>query len=372
MPFLSLCLIVRDECARLRTCLASLQGLCDETLVVDTGSADGSARLAASLGARVEHFEWCDDFAAARNAALAAARGDWVLFVDADEALDTRLHDAVLARQRLLDFCERRSDCAGRVRMVNDLAEGVSTQVEVTRFVRRATGRFAGRIHEQWIAYDGCTRRRATDLTLRHSGYAPQAIHAGQKLERNLRLLALDAAERPDDAYVRYQLGRTLAAAERPREALVELERALELSTDADEWALHAVELGAASLRALGRSAQALELVRGALPASSGRTDTQFLAALLALDCGDVAAAEAGFRQCLERGPDHSSSLESDPAAGTWAAAYNLGVISEHTARPGEARAHYRRALEWLPSHAPSCAGLERLDRALPSPRGMG
>ena len=56
-------------------------------IVVDTGSSDDTAAIALRCGARVLHFDWCDDFSAARNAGLEAARGRWILVLDADEYL---------------------------------------------------------------------------------------------------------------------------------------------------------------------------------------------------------------------------------------------------------------------------------------------
>ena len=92
-PRLSLCMIVRNEEKRLPRCLASAMPWAGETIVVDTGSTDGTIALAERAGARVLHFAWRDDFAAARNHALAAATREWVLVLDADEIL--RVDDAV-------------------------------------------------------------------------------------------------------------------------------------------------------------------------------------------------------------------------------------------------------------------------------------
>ncbi|MBM4130591.1 glycosyltransferase, partial [bacterium] len=84
-PLITLAVIVRDEAARLPALLDGHRQLWDEAVVVDTGSGDGSPLVAAAHGARVEAFAWCDDFAAARNAALAACTGRWALILDADE-----------------------------------------------------------------------------------------------------------------------------------------------------------------------------------------------------------------------------------------------------------------------------------------------
>jgi glycosyltransferase involved in cell wall biosynthesis len=71
----SFTMIVRDEEKNLSTCLESVRGLFDEIIVVDTGSHDRTAEIARSFGARVFDFAWVDDFAAARNEALARATG---------------------------------------------------------------------------------------------------------------------------------------------------------------------------------------------------------------------------------------------------------------------------------------------------------
>ncbi len=74
-PSVTLTMIVRDEEKNLPACLSSVRGLFDEIVVVDTGSKDRTREIAGEFGARVFDFVWVDDFAAARNAALARATG---------------------------------------------------------------------------------------------------------------------------------------------------------------------------------------------------------------------------------------------------------------------------------------------------------
>lgn len=92
---LSLCMIVRDEADQIAECLQSVRNLVDESIVVDTGSADKTPDLARENGARVIAMEWCDDFSAARNRALEEATGTWILALDADERLFPRHFEAV-------------------------------------------------------------------------------------------------------------------------------------------------------------------------------------------------------------------------------------------------------------------------------------
>jgi tetratricopeptide (TPR) repeat protein len=96
-PRLSLCMIVKNEEALLARCLDSVVGLVDEICVLDTGSTDRTVEIAASFGAKIGHFEWCDDFAAARNASLDLATGDWIIYLDGDECLFPHQHDQIRA-----------------------------------------------------------------------------------------------------------------------------------------------------------------------------------------------------------------------------------------------------------------------------------
>lgn len=82
---LSLVIIARDEADRIADCIRSVPAA-DEVVVFDSGSTDGTPELAESLGARVVRTDW-PGHVAQKNRALAAAQGDWVLSLDADERL---------------------------------------------------------------------------------------------------------------------------------------------------------------------------------------------------------------------------------------------------------------------------------------------
>lgn len=84
---LSLCMIVKNEEKHLVKCLKSVRGLADEIIIVDTGSTDRTKDIARIFGAKVFEFPWTGDFSAARNHSLQQAQGEWILILDADEAL---------------------------------------------------------------------------------------------------------------------------------------------------------------------------------------------------------------------------------------------------------------------------------------------
>ncbi|HEU0169356.1 MAG TPA: glycosyltransferase family 2 protein, partial [Chloroflexota bacterium] len=168
-PLLSVCLIVRDEERNLERCLTSLEPLAADVVVVDTGSSDATPALAQRLGARLFHFAWCDDFAAARNASLAQARGEWVMWIDADEALAQAQPDA------LSGLLEGSAPAYLMAQKSLSEAGAVDSIAWQRRLVRRATHpRFQGRVHEQLIV-DGIADegwQRQDGVWVWHYGYA--------------------------------------------------------------------------------------------------------------------------------------------------------------------------------------------------------
>lgn len=95
---LSAVLITKNAAGQLADCLRSL-AFCDEILIVDSGSDDGTVELAGQAGARVIRSEW-RGFGAQKQFAVEQANHDWVLCVDADERVDPRLREGILAALR--------------------------------------------------------------------------------------------------------------------------------------------------------------------------------------------------------------------------------------------------------------------------------
>ena len=89
MVTISLCMIVKDEEAVLERCLASVADLVDEIVIVDTGSTDGTKRIAAKYTDHIYDYSWNDDFAAARNFAFSKATKEYIYSADADEVIDS-------------------------------------------------------------------------------------------------------------------------------------------------------------------------------------------------------------------------------------------------------------------------------------------
>ena len=208
MPTLSLCLIAKDEASMLPACLASVAGVVDELIVVDTGSRDDTAQLARDAGAVVVEHAWQDDFAAARNAGLAACTGAWVLVLDADERLAPGAGTVLKAALGRDDF-----DC-GLLPLHNastidaaaaDVLAGVARRgdpILLPRLLRRTADlAYRGVIHESighWLL-DGGRATARIEAPIIHLGAVPDYRQERGKDARNLALLERRCEQDPAD-----------------------------------------------------------------------------------------------------------------------------------------------------------------------------
>ncbi len=95
---LSVLIPVKNEAANLTACLASV-AWCDDIVVVDSGSTDGTREIALAAGARVINFNWDGHFPKKKNWALAKVewKNDWIFIIDADERATPDLAAAMQA-----------------------------------------------------------------------------------------------------------------------------------------------------------------------------------------------------------------------------------------------------------------------------------
>ncbi|MCR5715262.1 MAG: glycosyltransferase family 2 protein [Lachnospiraceae bacterium] len=103
MASISLCMIVKNEADVLARCLDSVADLVDEVVIVDTGSTDGTIDVAKTYTDRIFHFDWIDDFAAARNYAFAQCTKEYIYCADADEVLDEKNRERFRLLKEALD-----------------------------------------------------------------------------------------------------------------------------------------------------------------------------------------------------------------------------------------------------------------------------
>ena len=194
---ISACVIVKNEECNLRTWLKQMQDLADEMIVVDTGSTDSSREIAEQGGAKVYIHSWQNDFAAAKNAALEHASGDWVLFLDADEYFSEETKNNI--RPYLLTLDNKKEIQAIFCTLINIDADNNNDCISIIESLRifRRDPRifFIGEVHEH-VVFDGRPLniiRAETDIEIYHTGYSRGIVR--RKFERNLQIL-LDNIEK--------------------------------------------------------------------------------------------------------------------------------------------------------------------------------
>lgn len=155
---LSVIIITKNESANLQACLDTV-GFADEIIVVDSGSTDGTVELARAAGATViETADW-PGFGPQKNRALAAARGEWVLSLDADERITPELADEireVIAQRESADGYDisRRSWYCGRF-----IDHAGWSPDYVTRLFKRNAARFSDHLVHERLLVDGVVKR---------------------------------------------------------------------------------------------------------------------------------------------------------------------------------------------------------------------
>jgi tetratricopeptide (TPR) repeat protein len=317
-PSVSLCLIVRDEEAFLEGCLDAASPWVDEIVVVDTGSTDATVSIAEARGARVGFFNWCADFAAARNASLDLATGDFVFVLDADERLASGPELRRLVESEppgapptlYLPLIEN-VDAAGR-------PLGADHMPRLWR--RRPALRFTGRVHERvGEGVPGLVRRYEDALRIVHLGYDPEIKRARGKSERNRALLQAELTSKPGDPALLFYLGNEHYAAGEDEAALACF-RAVVADGRIVNFALGSALFGAECLRALGRPAEALGLAEPLLGQHADYGELWYVAGQAALDVGDPALALACFERSRLQPAGIAATAFRDPSVSAWRA----------------------------------------------------
>jgi glycosyltransferase involved in cell wall biosynthesis len=289
-------------------------------VVTDTGSTDDTIGIAREFGAKISHFDWVGDFAAARNFAIDQTAGDWILVLDADEWAGEDL-------AREISTFVRGPAMVGRLKIVSDFRRNNQTfrsQCFVARLFPRGA-HFSGRIHEQLISP---LPRANLHGELRHDGYLEM-----QKEDRNLKLLEAELKHDPDNPYFLFQIALEHNTAGRPAEAFNCLQWAFAQAKPDDPSApniavdflytimeLKKFEMG---IEVLARAEKYLGdfpdffLVRGLFFMNLIRSNPAKYAV-------ELPKIEESFQRCLALG--ESEHYKSVRGSGTFLASYNLGV----------------------------------------------
>ncbi|WP_298912158.1 tetratricopeptide repeat protein [uncultured Nostoc sp.] len=206
---LSLCMIVKNESATLPKCLNSVRNVVDEMVVLDTGSIDRTPNIAQQLGAKVYHFKWCNDFSAARNAALKYVTGDWILVLDADETLTPAIFPQlreVIARDEYLLINLLRHEI-GAEQSPYSLVSRLFRNHPDIRFDRPYHALVDDSVSAILTKEPHWQVGYLPGVALLHVGYQKSAIAQNNKYAKAATAMEGFLATHPDDPYVCSKLG---------------------------------------------------------------------------------------------------------------------------------------------------------------------
>jgi tetratricopeptide (TPR) repeat protein len=239
----SLCIVARNEAHFIGRAIASARALVDQIVVVDTGSTDGTPNVARRAGAEVTCAPWPGDLGKAHDLPIERATGDWILALDADEALDP---SAVARLPRLMQepadgyrFTVRNYEYRPALKWrdadpsdpLTLGAAGWSPSWAVRLFRNDSRYRNRGRLHQsvQWAILAAGGTVADTDLPIHHYG---MLRCDRQKGSFYLQLAGAEACDGPMSPRAWVELGVVQMSAGDTTSARASFERAFELSGD--------------------------------------------------------------------------------------------------------------------------------------------
>ncbi|MFO0865021.1 MAG: glycosyltransferase [Gemmataceae bacterium] len=353
-------MIVRNKESNLGDCLRTVRDLVDEVVVVDTGSHDRTREIAKSFDARIVDFPWIDDFSAARNESLQHATSDWIFWMDADDRLDA------LNRERFKRLRPALPDGAFtfmmKQRSVPEQAGNSPLVVDHARLFRRNPEvRWRYRLHEQILPSlrDAGTKMVFTDLVIDHLGYSHSATRRA-KLDRNLRILQLDLRDRPDDAFVAFNMAGTLLDMGQHPQAVPHLETCIRLVPKGASFAPKAHVLLVKSNRSLGQIDEAERRLAVAKELFPRSVELLFEEGLLHQMRGNHSAARLAFEAILslEKTPQF---VGIDEGVSGHLARHNHAQSLRNLGETAAAEAQWRTAIRRMPQFSPAWLSLLEL-----------
>jgi len=331
------CLITKNEAKIIAKCLKPLAETGMEIVVLDTGSTDQTVSIARQYTRQIYHFNWINDFSAARNYAIEKSSNDYVLFIDSDEIIENI--DIVAIQKSIQNY----PNAIGRLKRRNLCRNGNSTNIMIDYverlFDRRQFG-YEGRIHEQVTSRIG-SKLLAYEipLTVFHEGYlgTPEEVRA--KAIRNNSILLEELQITPNDPYLYYQLGQSYDLCEDPERAYDYYSQGYALHPDLTlEYVKVMVVSYGYSMIATGRLQEAVGL-RSCYSSLGNYADYVCMLGDAYLHLNLTLAALKEFKHALTLGDFHvEGSNNAIPA-------HNLGCIYEAYGNTTTAVYYYQKAI---------------------------
>lgn len=351
MTKISLCTIVKNEEHTLPQCLESAKDLVDEMIVIDTGSTDRTVEIAEQLGAKVYHFEWCDDFASARNEAFKYVRGEWILVLDADEVLNSavipQLQQAIKGENNLVVNLLRHE--VGAAQSPYSLVSRLFRCHPAIKFTRPYHALIDDSVREILTRESYWRVVNLSEVAILHYGYQVEAIASLDKYTRARVMMEKFLDTHPNDPYVCSKLGALYLQTDSLKNGIKFLKQGLK-SNLAEPPILFEIyySLGNAyhrqqdQERAKHNYQKAIE--QPILPKLKIGAYNNLGSLLLKL--GDLRGAKQSLDQVLQLDPNFAMGY------------YNLGMVLKTMGQTKDAIAAYKKSIQLNPDYAPAYQNL--------------
>lgn len=324
----SVCIIAKNEEKNLSLCLPALrekmptQNAIYEIVVVDTGSSDNTISIAEAYHCRIEHFDWCDDFSAARNFAISIANYDTILFLDADEIPEEINWQELQKQLALYPYA------VGCFLRRNLCPAGEKTTIytdRVERLFNRKKYHYECRIHEQLTANDH-SNLEVYDIpfSVYHDGYMGTPEQLCAKAKRNNDLLYKELETNPNDPYIYFQIAQSFGLMNDIIKQYDSYVKAYQLhpAKECSYYPSMIVSLGH-SMLSLQKYDEALQLLAEEYDTLSNYADFLCFGGHLYTVCGMLLEAISIYKEALQV-TDYSIE-----GMNTYIPHYNLGCIYE-------------------------------------------
>ncbi|MBO8127803.1 MAG: glycosyltransferase [Peptococcaceae bacterium] len=324
-PDISVCIIGKNEADHIGSCIISVNEIAEEVIFVDTGSSDKTPAAAYQLGASVYHMPWHNSFSEARNYALDKAKGEWILVLDADEALPDE------SREKIVKLLNEGTQKGYLLKICTFLDRTLSpANCHITgqcRLFRRENRRYTGAVLEDvTLSFADDNDIAPVDITINHLHYTAEDKHIAAK--RCLKLEVIRSGTAGDPLLQNYALGiehfymQDFTSAVKCLDYCLERIEYLPIAYLPNVFFYCALSL--INNKNYDRAAEVLDQGISLFP---DYTDLVYLQAITRFMQGETGGAARLLHQCLAMGETPWDKYTATPGVGSFKAMCSLGTV---------------------------------------------
>ncbi|WP_327908098.1 glycosyltransferase [Bacillus paramycoides] len=363
-PTISLCMIVKNEEKYISNCLESIKDVVDEIIIVDTGSTDQTIEICEKFTNNILNFAWNNSFADARNFGLKEAKGDWILWLDADEEIDSedgkKLKDLLkgVTNEKLISM--HLINYIGQEKNINK-----TFHIAHTRLFKNHMGfSFKYNIHEILNADEilgDIKEIKMFPIKIYHYGYLDSEVSDKNKHLRNLNLLEQELKKENHSPWIEYHIATEYYRIENYKKSFEYINDSIRgFIKDQKMPPSLLYKLKYSILLSLGSIEGAWPGINSAIKLYPDYVDLYFFKGVILFYKKQYDQALSVFEQCIEMGEGNLIHLTLKGVGG-YLAQYYRGQCFEKKGDLENAKMTYNLVLSLAPDYKPALESLEKI-----------